>query len=319
MRHHSAVRSGVSPRKFAGLLIIAGLAAVIFAGGDDADADPFANATFSDWSAPINLGSVINSDAAEQAPAISPDGLALYYLSTRAGGIGANDIWVSRRGTRNAAWEAPKNLGAPINTTANETHPAFSPDGLQLYFTSDRPGGFGLNDIWVSTRTNVNDDFSWQAPVNLGPVINSALEDAAPYVVTLHGQNTLFYSRGPTLTNQDLYISVQNAGVWGKPTIVTELSTPDTTEARPTVRADGREIFFYSGRAGGAGGNDIWTSTRTTVTAPWSTPVPVTALNTSFSEVHPALDLDRLTIYFASNRPGGSGGNDLYMATRTRR
>ena len=81
MRHHSAVRSGVSHRKFAGLLIIAGLAAVIFACGDDADADPFANATFSDWSAPINLGSVINSDAAEQAPAISPDGLALYYLN----------------------------------------------------------------------------------------------------------------------------------------------------------------------------------------------------------------------------------------------
>src|SRR5262245_56286579 len=319
MRHHVAVRSGVSHRRFAGLLIVAGLAALIFACGDDADADPFANATFSDWSAPINLGSVINSDAAEQAPAISPDGLALYYLSTRAGGIGANDIWVSRRATRHAAWEAPKNLGAPINTTANETHPAFSPDGLQLYFTSDRPGGIGLNDIWVSTRTNVDDDFSWQAPVNLGPVINSALEDAAPYVVTLHGQHTLFYSRGPTLTNQDLYISVQNAGVWGTPTILTELSMTDATEAHATVRADGRESFFYSGRTGGAGGNDIWTSTRTTVTAPWSTPVAVTVLNTSFGEVHPVLDLDGLTIYFASNRPGGSGGNDLYMATRTRR
>jgi WD40-like Beta Propeller Repeat len=75
----------------------------------------------------------------------------------------------------------------------------------------------------------------------------------------------------------------------------------------------------YSERAGGAGANDIWASTRTTVTAPWSTPVAVTALNTSFGEIHPALDLDGLTIYFASNRPGGSGGNDLYMATRTRR
>src|SRR4029450_3427331 len=242
--------------------------------------DSFADATFSDWSAPINLGSVINSDAAEQAPAISPDGLALYYLSTRAGGIGANDLWVSRRATRNAAWEAPKNLGAPINTTANETHPAVSPAGLALYFTSDRPGGFGLNDIWVSTRTNVNDDFSWQAPVNLGPVINSALEDAAPYVVTLQGQNALFYSRGPMLTNQDLYISVQNAGVWGTPTILTGLRTTDATEARATVRADGRVIFFYSGRTGGAGGNDIWTSTRPTVTAPCSTPVPAPALNT---------------------------------------
>src|SRR5262249_49510965 len=119
--------------------------------------------------------------------------------------------------------------------------------------------------------------------------------------------------------NQDLYMSVQNAGVWGTPVLLTELSTPDATEAHPTVRADGREIFFYSNRTGSAGRNDIWTSTRTTVTAPWSTPVPVMALSTSFGEVHPALDLDGLTMYFASDRPGGSGGFDLYMATRTRR
>src|ERR1700675_82546 len=67
--------------------------------------DSFANATFSDWSAPINLGSLINSDAAEQAPAISPDGLAVYCLSGRAGGVGASDLWVSRRANRNAAGE----------------------------------------------------------------------------------------------------------------------------------------------------------------------------------------------------------------------
>ena len=102
----------------------------------------------------------------------------------------------------------------------------------------------------------------------------------------------------------------------GNTRILIELSTPDDG-AQAWCERTGAD--FYSERAGGAGANDIWTSTRTTVTAPWSTPVAVTALNTSFGEIHPALDLDGLTIYFASNRPGGSGGNDLYMATRTRR
>lgn len=317
MRQTFRVRSGVSYRWVALLLFVAGVGAIGFACKDVAEPDP-GEVTFTDWSAPVSLAS-LNSAAEDQAPAISPDGLALYFSSTRAGGVGAGDIWVTRRGSRNAVWGAPQSLGASINTTANETDPQFSPDGLQLFLASDRSGGGGLSDVWVATRTNVNDDLSWGTPVNLGAAINSTSDDAFPEVVTLGGQRTLFYSRGLVPADHDLLMSVENVGVFGAPTQVTELNTTTAAEACPAMRADGREVFFCSDRAGGAGLNDIWTSVRATATAAWSTPTGATALNTPSDDRDPALDLDSLTIFFASSRPGGSGGSDLYMATRTPR
>src|SRR5207248_2491861 len=67
-------------------------------------------------------------------------------------------------------WSPPVNLGPTINTSANEVNAALSPDGLSLYFTSDRPGGLGGNDIWVSHRDC--DDCLWGPPANLGAPIN---------------------------------------------------------------------------------------------------------------------------------------------------
>ena len=82
--------------------------------------------------------------------------------------------------------------------------------------------------------------------------------------------------------------------------------------------ADGRELLFWSPRAGGPGGNDLWMSTRQTIHDSCSPPVNAgTALNSVFDDVTPSLSWDGRTLSFASNRPGGSGGNDLYMSTRT--
>src|SRR5581483_6014029 len=68
-------------------------------------------------------------------------------------------------------WGTPVNLGPMVNTTSNDQHPAISKDGLSLYITSDRSGGFGGNDIWVSHRASR--DAPWGAPVNLGSTINT--------------------------------------------------------------------------------------------------------------------------------------------------
>jgi len=85
-----------------------------------------------------------------------------------------------------------------------------------------------------------------------------------------------------------------------------------------TIRADGRELLFWSPRAGGPGGNDLCMSTRQTIHDSCSPPVNAgTALNSVFDDVTPSLSWDGRTLSFASNRPGGSGGNDLYMSTRT--
>src|SRR5262249_6104396 len=75
-------------------------------------------------------------------------------------------------------WSTPVNLGPTINTTFNESGAALSEDGLSLYFNSNRPGGVGGPDIWVSQRDSVDDE--WGAPVNLGPTINTTSAETVP-------------------------------------------------------------------------------------------------------------------------------------------
>jgi len=99
---------------------------------------------------------------------------------------------------------------------------------------------------------------------------------------------------------------------------VSELNVPNANDDAVTIRVDGRELMFWSTRAGGLGGADLWISTRQTVHDPWSPPLDMGApLNSSFDDVTPNLSFDGRTLIFGSNRPGGQGGNDLWMSTRT--
>jgi len=78
-------------------------------------------------------------------------------------------------------------------------------------------------------------------------------------------------------------------------------------------------VFLSSGRPGGIGNGDLWTSTRATARDAWSTPVNLgPRINTASNEIGPARSLDGTALYFQSDRPGGHGGNDLYVITRTR-
>src|SRR5437773_9037934 len=78
----------------------------------------------------------------------------------------------------NSEWSEPVNLGAPINTAANEQGPSLSNDGLSLYFGSDGPGGSGSFDLWVAHRTC--QDCPWEAPTNLGAVVKTAASETGP-------------------------------------------------------------------------------------------------------------------------------------------
>src|SRR6266566_4133462 len=222
----------------------------------------------------------------------------------------------------NSEWSEPVNLGPVVNSSAGDNNPTLSSDGLSLYFASDRPGGLGNTDIWVAHRTNTNDDTGWEAPVNLGPDVNTPdAEQGAAYVVSDRG-GTLYFTRGALASNAaDLYrVEVgRDGGTQGPAAPVTELNDPSTNDAAPTLRADGREIFFWSNRAGGVGGSDIWVSTRRSVNDPWSPPVNLGGppFNTTDDELQPDLSHDGRTLLFTSSRPGGSGSNDIWMSTRT--
>ena len=278
---------------------------------------------YSEWSAPVNLGPNVNSASLDRAPAISKDGLSLYFGSTRPFGEGGEDIYVSQRATRDDAWGPALNLGSIINTAANESVPAFSRDGHLMFFSSGRPGGGGV-DIWVSRREDTHDDFGWQPPQNLGAGVNSAFTDAGPsYFENEGGVPQLYFNSnrpgGPGTSN--IYMSEQMAdGSFGAAVLVQELSSVGDT-SRSTIRHDGREIFFNSNRPGSiANSLDLWVATRETVFDPWSEPINLgSTVNSAQLEVQPYISSDRETLFFASIRPDGFGNTDVYMSTRTKR
>lgn len=282
---------------------------------------------YSDWSAPVNLGPVINTGYNDQHPALSKNGLSLYFTSNRPGGYGADDLWVSQRASVHSPWGQPQNLGPVINTSAVEFSPAFSRDGHWLFLHSDRPGGFGGADIWASYRRHSHDDFAWGAPVNLGPGVNSAYDEAGPTLLEDEENDitTLYFTslnRPGGLGDWDIYASVLGPdGTFGPASLVVELSSPGNAntgrDTRTAIRRDGLEIFFTSNRPGGAGSGDLWTSTRATTLHQWSTPVNLgPTVNSIYFDGAPALSSDGKTLLFYSNRPGGFGANDLYMSTR---
>lgn len=284
---------------------------------------------YSDWSEPINLGPVFNTAYNDQHPAMSKDGLSLYFTSSRPGGFGADDLWVSKRTGMEDPWGVPESLGPIINTDAVEFAPALSRDGHVLFFHSDRPGGFGGVDIWASYREHVHDDFAWQPAVNLGSGVNSLYDDAGPtfFEDDETGITTLYFTslnRPEGLGDWDVYASALDVeGVFGPAMLVVELSAPGTAatgrDTRTALRHDGLEMIFTSNRPGGVGSGDLWVSTRPTALDAWATPVNVgPSLNTIYFDGAPALSSDGETVFFYSNRPGGFGGNDLYMSKRTK-
>lgn len=276
----------------------------------------------SDWSAPQNVGTVVNSPYVDRHPAISKDGLTLYITSNRPGGFGGDDIWVSHRAHSDDPWEMPQVLGSNVNTASTEYAPTLSRDQHWLLFISTRPGGFGGEDIWASYRQH-KDGEDWQPARNLGPMINSTYDDGGPTLLEDDdGQIVTLYfasNRPGGLGDFDVWASTMNLdGTFTAAVNVAELNSPGR-DTRTAIAGDDREVILTSNRAGGVGGLDLWVATRATTAGTWSTPVNLgPVVNSSANDGAPALSRDGATIYFYSNRPGGAGENDLYFAARSK-
>jgi hypothetical protein len=129
-----------------------------------------------------------------------------------------------------------------------------------------------------------------------------------------------FGSNRPGIGAFDLYSStLRKDGTFGPAALIAELSD---VAADPGMMVDftGLEAFFYSGRPGGVGGQDLWTATRQSVLAAWSSPVNLGPLvNSATIDQRPYIASDRQTLFFGSDRAGGQGGVDLYITTRSKR
>ncbi len=282
-------------------------------------ADRFASA---EWTEPVNLGPVINSAFVDANASLSPDQHTLYFISTRPGGFGGNDIWMSQRQCLACPWEEPMNLGAVINTAAIEVSPSVSDDGQLLFFSSTKAGGFGGADIYVSHRisTSAVGDV-WGDPVNLGPDVNTAAAEQGSYYVKVSGEAnaSVYFNRPGGGGSLDIYkVFVSNDGVpLGPAVLVPELSDPSGFDQKVAVRTDGHELFLSAIRSGGFGSFDIYRFTRQSTSDPWSAPEHLDApINTPDIDSQPSLSRDGKTLIFTSIRAGGFGVQDLWMSTR---
>jgi len=263
------------------------------------------------FSEPVNLGLNINSSSIDAGTSISADGCTLYFSSNRPVGRGGWDLWVATRPTTDADWGPPENLGPTVNTLSDDGPGCISADGLWLYFASNRPGGFGSYDTWVTTRATKGGE--WGIPVNLGPTVNSATGDDHPSI-SADGLSLYFVSnRAGGSGSQDLWVTTRAtlSDLWGSPVNLGPTVNSSDFEEWPGISADSLLLFFFSSRAG----NGIWVTRRATVSDPWGLPVNLGPLvNTSANDFAPNVSVDGRTFYFTSDRPGGYGSFDLWQA-----
>ena len=281
------------------------------------------------WSLPVILDASVNSPTAnDQGPALSSDRLTLYFCSNRPGGSGGNDLWVSRRASRSEPWGTPVNLAPRVNSTSGDCGPSLSKDRLLLFFTSNRAGGAGGNDIYMSSRTDPMDDLSWGPPVPLGPEVNTPGFEFSPFITMFRDDcenddrcvepyAELYFERGPSNVTTDIFVVTidSQGGTIGPAVAVAELNSSDA-DGRPTVRFDGKEIIIHSNRDGRGGNVDLFVSTRPSRNHTWSFPVPIEELNSGppIHEIHPYLSKDGREILFVR---GTGVANDIWMSSRT--
>jgi Tol biopolymer transport system component len=202
-----------------------------------------------------------------------------------------------------------------LNTAALEGCPSVSPDGLSLFFASNRAGGFGGLDIYVSHRAKRND--AWGAPVNAGLVINTAGDEFCPTPLR-DGTTLLFVSTRQDLTvhcgGSDIYRTTNDAGTWTTPVNLGCDVNSTADEASPfLVGANGpAELYFSSTRSGAS---HIYVAQRV---EGWdfTTPELVAGVNSTASDARPNVRHDGLEMCFDSTRSGGFGASDIYMSSR---
>jgi len=229
------------------------------------------------WTRARNLGPPVNTPLNEGAQHLSADGtLLLFTKCNELDGIGSCDLYESQY-IQGRGWSEGRNLGPVVNSSHWDSQPCLSADGHTLYFSSNRPGGQGERDLWMSRRSSSGNSGSaaasegvassgaalrpgeWTAPVNLGPVVNSPEMDQAPF---LHPDGATLYltSEGHgTLGETDLFLCRLGLdGAWQAPeNLGFPINTSDN-EGSLIVSADGRTAYYASDRTDSRGLLDIY-------------------------------------------------------------
>jgi len=205
-----------------------------------------------------------------------------------------------------------------LNTPFQDGCPIQSPDGLSLYMASNRPGGQGLLDIWVSNRESTDDP--WGAPENLGEPVNSAADDFCPTPV--RGGGLFFVSREAlpgSCGMGDIYFSRYNpTHGWSEPrNLGCAPGGPNTAldEQGPSYVENDNDAFLFFSSSSAVVPGDIYVSQKL---SGWNFggSTAVSGLNSAANDIQPNVRKDGLEVVFSSNRAGGLGAQDIWVATR---
>jgi Tol biopolymer transport system component len=275
-----------------------------------------------------SLGPIVNSGKEEGSPTVSADETELFFTSGRNG---QEDLFVSMRPGKESPWGELATLGDSVNDSIGDDFSLrLAMNGLALYFASNRAGGFGAADLYVTTRDSRDRD--WGRATNLGPVLNTAAFEAFP--TPSPDGNTLYFNRSTTFDSQDSDIWVTGRSdahsPWAAPQRLGMPVTGPRAEFSPSISTDGLSLYFASDRDGSLGSIDIWVSTRTSAADAWGSP---RNLGTNFNAagamtLAPFITSNNRALYFMSARPEPSSATpctpktcferlDLYVAVAT--
>lgn len=211
----------------------------------------------------------------------------------------------------------PVNLGPTVNSELQDTDPALSADALTIVFSSTRPGGYGGADLWLATRSSLDEEFG--SPVNLGETVNSTSQDSSPDL-SADGLTLVFTSNRPGgHGDSDLWMCSRRslAATFGEAFNLGPSLNSNGTDAGASFSMDGLTLLFHSIRPGGAGSADLWISSRLSRTGTFGEPLHVGwPVSSGVTEKYPCLCSEDLVILFESDRPGGEGQFDLWVSSR---
>ncbi len=166
------------------------------------------------WTAPEPISRNINTRFNEGTCSISADGRMMIFTTCEGRqGYGSCDLYVTYK--MGADWSIPENLGPNINSPQWDSQPSLSADGNTLYYVSNRPGGLGNRDIYVSYR---NESGEWTKAQNIGEPINTSSDEVSPFIHA-NGFTFFFASNGhPGFGGFDLFSSeIESGNTWGFP------------------------------------------------------------------------------------------------------
>lgn len=271
-----------------------------------------------------NLGEVVNSQYDDKKPTLSLDGKLLIFTSGRpetkggkidkeGGNVYFDDIYMSVWDSANNKWGEPEALKGAVNSEGHDACTSLSPDGKQLfiYLNSEEDGMAG--DIYVS---KVSASGKWSAPKRLDKknINTTYYEDAA--CLSPDGKKLYFVSERPKggYGHGDIWVSERiGRSEWGPAVNLGPVVNTDRDENAIYMHPDGKTLFFSSEGHGSMGEHDLFKTVYEN--GQWSKPVnlgyPINSVKQDKSFI---LSADNKTAYFVSNREGGLGGDDIYVA-----